>query len=572
MLTEQHLSRALREIDGKGYKAYKKLKGGYAFPDFKLHLDYIQGDPYARPSRICAELDLTEAGFPRWSWSTPVRRRALADYLVRAFHGETEQIPRVAGASGKSGGISIQRPGPEVLSRTAMLVAPPSLQCRFYVGLPGRGRSVMGRAVHTVLMRTVPALVRRCLNYHPEMLRSLNRHLESVEDQVAMRAQLAARDLIAFIGNDARLPRSSGVDSAPMENSVPFQSPAALEVKLDAPNSGEVSGMGIPAGVTLVVGGGYHGKSTLLDAIKLGTYDHAPDDGRERVVTRPDAVKIRAEDGRRVVGVNIDSFVNHLPDGRCTRRFHSEDASGSTSQATNIVEALEVGCRLLLIDEDTSATNFMVCDRRMQALVGNETIRPFIDHVRPLFQRFGVSTVMVVGGIGDYLDVADTVVLMDEFNPRAVTEQAAAIAKAFPTDRKPRNALPDFTEISRCPAPETINGLRHNGREKVDAPEKHILRFGEQRLDLSALEQIVDTAQTDCIGRALLYLRHRILNGDICLAAALDRLEGTLADRGLDVLNDSRDGNLANARRYEIAAALNRLRSLGLIREPPADG
>ncbi len=569
--TDQALSGILREIDDKPYKAYKRLKGGYAFADFQLYLDHIQGDPFARPSRICAQLDLDGAGFPSWSWHTPIRRRALADYLIRAFQDAAGRLVPMAGASGRSGRIHIQATGPEVLSRTALVITPPTMECRFYLGLPGRGRSVMGGAAHTMLLRMVPELVRGCLHFHTDMERSLVRHLESVEDQTALREQLTAANLTAFIGNGACLPRCSGVDSQPMQNAVRFQSPTELEVGLDTLNSGRVFGMGIPDGVTLIVGGGYHGKSTLLDAIMLGVYDHKPGDGRERVVSRADAVKIRAEDGRRVVGVDIEAFVRDLPDGRSTRRFTSEDASGSTSQAANIMEALEVGCGLLLIDEDTSATNFMVRDRRMRSLIGNETIRPYIDHVRPLFKQRGVNTIMVVGGIGDYLDVADTVLLMDEFCPRAVTETAASIAKAIPSQREPGSGPADFGESRRLPDPASINGRRRDGREKIDAPDTHTIRFGDQRLDLSALEQIVDPAQTLTIGRALIYLRDQILNGNTCIAEALGLLGERLTEHGPDILNDGRDGNLAQVRGYEIAAALNRLRSLSLAPAPPPE-
>ena len=174
-----------------------------------------------------------------------------------------------------------------------------------------------------------------------------------------------------------------------MKNGIHFVSPSSMEVTLNLPNHGPLKGMGIPKGITLIVGGGYHGKSTLLEALELGVYNHIAGDGREYVITESDAVKIRAEDGRSIKSADISLFINDLPNGKDTCCFYTEDASGSTSQAANVMEAIETGSRLLLIDEDTSATNFMIRDELMQRVVkrSQEPITPFIERVQWLAQE-----------------------------------------------------------------------------------------------------------------------------------------------------------------------------------------
>ncbi|RMD94921.1 MAG: ATPase, partial [Calditrichaeota bacterium] len=330
-----------------------------------------------------------------------------------------------------------------------------------------------------------------------------------------------------------------------------------------------ITGMGIPAGVTLIVGGGYHGKSTLLKALERGVYPHIPGDGREYVVTLPDAVKIRAEDGRRVEQVDISPFITNLPFGQNTKSFCTDDASGSTSQAANIMEALEAGARLLLVDEDTSATNFMVRDARMQALVHKqfEPITPFLDRVRQLYESLGVSTILVMGGCGDYLDVADTVIMMRNYLPVDITEEARKVAQSLPTRRR-QEVSSDFSlKVSRIPLPESFDPSRGKRPIKIDAKALDLILFGTDPIDLRYVEQLVDISQTRAVGYAINLACKKFMDGRTPLPAILDALENYLNEHGLDVLDPFRrgeqhPGNFARPRRFEIAAAINRLRTL----------
>ncbi len=326
--------------------------------------------------------------------------------------------------------------------------------------------------------------------------------------------------------------------------------------------------MGVPRGVTLIVGGGYHGKSTLLRAIERGVYDHVPGDGRERVVTDPTAVKVRAEDGRHVAGTDISNFIGRLPGGEDTTRFETLNASGSTSQAAAIVEALELGARTLLLDEDTSATNFMIRDARMQRLIApeHEPITPFIDRVAPLYRERGVSTIVVVGGSGDYFDVADTVVAMKQYRPENVTSEAWEVAEALPTDR--RQEAEGWTSIRpRAPLPGSVDPSR--GRRPVSIRVRSVDRvdFGRQHLDLAAVEQIVEVAQTRAIAHALVLARSEAIDGARSMEGALRAVLDSLAARGIVAVHPHEIGELAEFRIFELGAVLNRLRSLETVAE-----
>jgi len=499
------------------------------------------------------------------------RSRALgtAAFLARALARAARAAPRVGG-SGRSGEIDVESPGQEVLPQTAVQVDPSGgVEARFGVGLPAAGRRILGTRAATLLAEHVPELVRGSLLGSAHDPSELLRHAETNEDAEHLRAALAARGLVAFVADGALLPRRSGVDDRPLGGSdvVPFRSPASLRVVLEAPNAGPVAGMGVPLGITLVVGGGFHGKSTLLRALEAGVYNHRPGDGRERVVSDPDTVKVRAEDGRSVAGVDISAFIDGLPLGQDTHRFTTPNASGSTSQAATIVEALESGARALLVDEDTSATNFMLRDRRMQSLVPKdaEPITPFVDRVREIHQALGVSTVLVLGGSGDYLDVADTVVAMRRYEPHDVTAEARSVATANPTGRE-REAGPPL----RHPAPRVVEGScldPRRGRRAVHVkvPDLRTLLFGTDTVDLGAVEQIVSRSQVRAIGDALALLAHTLEGRRLTIPELLGEVEARVADGGLDVLDQRRPGDLSAFRRHELAAALNRLRSLRVV-------
>lgn len=462
----------------------------------------------------------------------------------------------------------MEAPGQEVLAQTAVLVGEDgAVEARFTVGLPAEGRRVLGRDAVRLFLDELPALVDRTLRGRAYDLDELRRHAYTNEDAEALRGALEGLGLVAFVADGAVLPRKSGVSQEPLEGPkvVPFVSPPTLRVEVELPHAGRITGMGIPRGVTLVVGGGYHGKSTLLRALERGVYNHRPGDGREQVVADAGAVKIRAEDGRSVQGVDLSPFIRGLPGGESTRFFCTPNASGSTSQAANLVEALEAGARLLLVDEDTAATNLMIRDRRMQALVPKEyePITPLVDRIRALYEDLGVSSVVVLGGSGDYLDVADTVIAMEAYRPRDLTVKAREVARSFPTGRWVEAAEPLRRPSPRIPLPQGPRpGEGRRRWVRVQPRGRRTLVLGDEELDLSSVEQIVSPSQARAIGQALVLVVRELLDGRTPLPVLLDRVEEAVAQGGLDVLDVVPRGDLAAFRRFELAAALNRLRSL----------
>ncbi|MDJ0898551.1 MAG: ABC-ATPase domain-containing protein [Xenococcus sp. MO_188.B8] len=563
-MSDNNLRSVLLRLDGASYKAYKDIKGNYQFSDFTLIIDYIQGDPFASPSKFRVKVPQSIAQFPKQLYKSRSREIALRDYLTRQFYHVASQISFRRG-TGKSGLITIASLKQEVLERTSAFIDDNDLEIRFVVGLPARGRRILGRQAAEMLCEDIPNIVEQALFYDSLDHQAIQHQVETVEDADWIRQQLSSKNLTAFVPNGAILPRRSGVDNRPLvENAISFQSPSSLEVAFNCPNRGAIKGMGIPEGITLIVGGGYHGKSTLLQAIELGVYNQIPGDGRELVVTNPNAVKIRAEDGRSIAGVNISPFINHLPGGKSTTNFSTTNASGSTSQAANIIEALEANAQLLLVDEDTSATNFTIRDRRMQMLIAKEKepITPFIDKVRQLYSDYGVSTILVMGGSGDYFEVADTVIAMDNYQPYDVTEQAKAIAKDYPSNRNTEGGTA-FGEITpRAPVNSSIDPSTHKRSVKLKVREVDDIAFGTEDIDLAAVSQIVDSAQLRAIAYAIVYAKDHYLDRQITIPEILDLVMRDLAEQGLDILTDFTQGDLALFRRFEFAAALNRLRTL----------
>lgn len=588
-LARQHLEERLGRIDGKGYKAYKQIEGEYDFGDYILNIDHAQGDPFAPPSRISVFVDHAKAGFPPDTYSNRSRRIGLADFLLRRFFLNARALSRKCG-TGNSGLITIDQPGQEILERTALVVTQEHIEARFMVGLPSSGRTILGQHAADMLLRRVPDLIRRTLffkhwilqgssgrinssldqgNDTPnDTLNDMYKHIGVNEDADCIREMLGEAGLVAFVADGAILPRRSGVDDRPKQTGtvVRFTSPQSLKVAFNVPNSKKISGMGIPRGITLIVGGGYHGKSTLLNAIQAGVYNHIPGDGREFVITDCGAVKIRAEDGRRIEKVNISMFVSNLPYGQDTTKFSTENASGSTSQAANIIEALEAGATLLLIDEDTAATNFMIRDKRMQMLIPKEKepITPFIDTVRKLFEERGVSTILVTGGSGDYLDVADRVIAMDCFVAHDLSQEARRIALANPTQRKVE-AHAGFRDIEpRIPIAQSIDASRGRKQVRISVQGTRAIILGRYTIDISRMEGLVHPSQARAIGQAIYHIR-KYMDGKRSLPEILDLVIDEIDRKGLAAIDERLSSDYARFRRIELAGALNRLPTLSVL-------
>ena len=567
MQTSKELQALLARIDRRGYPAYKDTRGAWQFPGYVLSIDHVQGDPFAAPSRLSVRVEGKTAAFPPELYRLPCQRVALQDALTRQFGRLAGQVSFQAKGSGHSGLIAVSRCGQEVLERTACQLDPRSggLVVRLEVGFPANGRTINARELEKILFDLLPRCVQGALLYRswdPGRLRAV---ADLAEDQHVLRETLPKLGLCAFVADGSILPRASGVSRRPMEGAVPFQTPPELAVEIDLPHRGRLRGMGVPRGVTLIVGGGYHGKSTLLKALELGVYDHIAGDGREYVVTDSSAVKIRAEDGRSIRKSDISLFINHLPNGRDTAAFTTEDASGSTSQAANVVEGLEAGADLLLMDEDTSATNFMIRDELMERVIHRdmEPITPFLHRVRELYENWGVSTIIVAGSSGSWFHMADRVIQMDRYVPRDITALAKQEAAAFPLELQlpPPGSRPDF---DRRPAPSPE--LREGDRVKLKNQGMDGVSLNRETIDLRYVEQLADSEQLTALGYCLLYAQRHLLDGRRTLTQVVDALEEALDRQGLAAVCGGSAGlpALARPRRQEIFACFNRFRGLRL--------
>lgn len=562
MNTATELRTKLRSIDHRGYPAYKELKGQYNFGDYTLSIDHVQGDPFAAPSRLSVLVKKDKAGFPEQYYDTPEKRITLQDHLTRLFGRWVASGSFQAKGSGKSGLLSVSRCGQQVLERTAMRIKNGDVTLRFEAGFPANGRTINARELERMLFDILPDCVRKSLYYGKIDKEKVKQAIWLCEDQQYIRQCLTQQGLCAFIAEGSVLPRESGVSEKPMKGAVAFRAPESLKITLNPPHRGEITGMGIPQGITLFVGGGYHGKSTILQALQNGVYNHISGDGREFVITDDTAFKLRVEDGRSITGVDISPFIKNLPNKKDTVHFSTEDASGSTSQAANLMEALESGSSLILIDEDTSATNFMVRDQLMAQVItpGEEPITPFISRVRGMYEDLGVSSVIVAGSSGAFFDVADTVIQMKEYVPIDITERAKQAAQAY-GQLADSTQFPSFNKM-RCPSPDMA--LKKEDRIKIKTMGTSELSLARENVELRYLEQLKDQEQSTALAYLLKYAQLKMMDGKKDLRQIGDFLEKQLDAQGLESLFERGEvsSQLARPRKQEIMACINRYRKL----------
>ncbi len=564
MKSSAELQTLLRQIDHKSYPAYKDTRGKYQFGQYILSIDHVQGDPFAAPSKVSILVAGRTAAFDKGCYETKHRRIAFQDYLLRRMAAKVKDYSFKAKGSGKSGLLGVSQPGQEILERSACTVEPASgdITIRMEVGFPANGRTINSGELVKILFDFLPVCVRQTLLASSCKKEVLEGVLYLADDQQYIREQLPTRGLAAFVADGAILPRKSGVSSLPMREGIPFRTPASMEVTLDLPHHGPLNGMGIQKGITLIVGGGYHGKSTLLEALELGVYNHIAGDGREYVITDDSAMKLRAEDGRSIQGTDISMFIRNLPNGRDTSCFSTEDASGSTSQAAATVEAMEMGAGVLLIDEDTSATNFMIRDELMQRVVSRdvEPIIPFIDRVRELYDTWGISTILVAGSSGSYFHKADCVVQMNKYQPVEITELAKKEAERFPLvlEEARKAQAPNWKRVVRRDA-----AFARDDRIKMKTMGRDGFSINRETVDLRYVEQLADSEQLTALSHILKHMKLQVFDGRRTLQEAVEYLVRGMGEKGFAAFcGGDIPGNLAMPRKQEIYATLNRCREL----------
>lgn len=566
----EQLREKIRAIDHKGYPACKDLRGRYDAGNYQISIDHVQGDPFASPSNLSACIDLDIAGFPEEYRKSRHVIRAILDRILRRFSMELDHISHQIPGSGASGLFATSRPGQEILERSACEIRDGRLILRFLAGFPARGRTIDGRGLEKMLCDLLPPVLKKILFYRNWDPAELRKTYELAEDQQYIREEIKKRNLVAFVANGSILPRQSGVSDKPMKDAVRFVSPESLAITLDLPHAGKMTGMGLPAGVSLIVGGGYHGKSTLLKALQSCVYDHIKGDGREYVITDETAMKIRAEEGRYIRDLDISAFIHDLPDGRDTEHFCTEDASGSTSQAAAVMESMESGARVLMIDEDTSATNFLVRDELMKRVVSDsqEPITPLIAYLRELYEKQGISTIIVAGSSGVFFGTADTVLQMDAYRPYDIKEKSDYLLKEYPVFLpKGTKELP-FPENRVCAIGQFRAKVRRDYRGNLKTDDRIKCKVSgtdgfsidRQFVDLRLVEQIADTEQVAALAGILRELLKKGSGKKTCVQIAEEALE-QIERSGVSVFSGGTKAcGLAAPRKQEILSMLFRYR------------
>ena len=566
MKNKEDLKKELIKIDHKSYGMYKTLGNSYSFGNYILYIDHVQGDPFASPSRLRFEVKKERHGFPEEYYKEKHRRFALEDQVLRRFLYQLRQMDKGFMGSGKSGRITTCPANQTVQERIAVIFSKEQMELRFEMGFPARGRTIMAKEMQKLVFEILPQLAENTLfyrNWDTKNKEHLKQAIFLADDQKALREELKKRNLTAFVADGAVLPRESGISDRPMRGAVPFSSPESMKIELELPHKGRIAGMGIPEGITVIVGGGYHGKSTLLKALEQGVYDHIAGDGREYVVADNSGVKIRAEDGRSVLHTDISLFINHLPAGQDTTDFSSENASGSTSQAANLIEAVEAGAKLLLLDEDTSATNFMIRDKVMARLVSDEKepITTLLRHIRGIYKELGISFVIVVGSSGDYLSVADQVLQMDHYKVKDVTQEAKAICE----ECNIAGAYAE-TKIKMPIFSRKLNPVKA-GRRKIKSMGTDTVLIDREAIDVRYLEQISESGQTTALAYMMGWILDNVKSQEE-LSHLAERIYNMIEKQGMEAVIPANysAGHPVLPRKQELYACLSRYRSAKIVR------
>jgi len=550
--TDDPLRLLLRAIDGQPYAHYARLRGVHVRTPFEIEVDRVPADPFAGPARLRVRVPAALTGIPGELLSTATGRTAVEDFLTRAA---AEALRDLFGRAGPlppgAGRLFMEVPGPAVLERTTCRVRDDVVELRLSVDLPARGRSALGLQAETLLAETVPRLATASLTVSQRRLSALRLHVAAVEDHAALQQALAARGLVAFVADGARPGRDPG-GLLPHREAVPFRAPDSRAITLPLPHAGNVRGLGIPAGVTLLAGPAFHGKSALLAALAASVRPHPPGDGRERIAALPSALAVTAAAGRALRRLDLSAFVVDLPEGGAPADLSSDEAPAALAQAAGVVEAVESGVRLLLVDEDGAAPGFLVRDARMQRLVPRPpaSLLTLMERGRALYERLGVSTLLATAGAGDYLEIADTVLRVQDFAVEDVTEQARTIARATASMRL-EEPIPELQAPARREGAGPAPGLR------ASLAGARAVRLGDEILDLSSLEALSEPAEVRGMARLLADAAARLRPGT-SLAEVVAETE--------DVALDGTEEDLARPRTVDLYAALVRWRALRVLR------
>jgi len=537
------LKSLIQYIGNKSLHSYKSIEGTYLFKNFVLFIDYAQEHPSDPPGRFRIQIDQETAKFPLDTFSNRTREIALRDFLSRTFYHAIR-------AFSPDDFIIFEYPGQEIIERTSAFVDSSFVEVRFEAKLYSNGNILGTEDVEDFLFLRLPQIVESSLIFNNIEKEKLYKHIETSEDADFLRIELENLRLIAFIAEDSILPRISEENQLPLnENeSIPFRSPYNLKMDVELPNRGQISGMGIPRGITFITGAQVSGKSTLLNAIQMGIYNHIPGDGREFVVSNPNSVKVHSEKGRNINNVDISAFLPALEDANCYSTAHSDNI---ISEAANIIESIEIGADVLLLDEDTSAPGFLLQIGENNANISNEAtpVIPYIYKVKSLFREYMISTIMVIEDPQGSYQAADFVIRMKDNKAEDITLEIKDEAEQVGTNENfgfIQERIPNFGNTADLKEPDNI------ANENVALSSKEEMRF---------IEQIVSASQLFAIEKAIEYSK-KYIDGKKTFRQVTSLVMLDIGRSGLDILDSDLSGNYAEFRRIELVSALNRLNCL----------
>ena len=553
----------LAEIDGKPFAEYERLLGDFDFARYVIKCSKIEITRDAENPVFNIRVPQSIAELPGHLYDSPVRRTALEDYLVRNLCAVTERIARFNESGWARRNILIAEPGQKILPRTAVIVTKEYIDARIRIALPYKVYATGERLVDAEMARKVffedlPEVVSSSIFCCNLDLDEAEEFVNGMEDADRVRQTLSTLGLVSFVGEGSLLAREPNSDLPDYERIAPFEVSESAQTEIEVPNSGKIIGLGIPVGLTVVLGDAANGRKDFMSAIAAGVFNHIPGDGREAVVTVSDAVQIEVDRGRSVQEVNITPFLSEAEDGN-PASYSTRSADSFISQAAGTIEALEVGARVLIFDENTSASAFLTTDARVAALLGSTPRASLAQRARQIVDELGIS--LVIGGenlVAEYIPLADTVLKVEDFQVTNITEEAKALNLALPPEAAAVNLGPMLGR-SRWIMPSSIDAAVGNKDVVIEAVDLKAIQFGRSVIELDSVPQIADESQTLTLGLLLYYAKLRYMQEGYPLREMLDMIDRDLSSEGLGTISRDLRGDLARPRRYELAAALNRL-------------
>jgi predicted ABC-class ATPase len=554
----------LKELDGQPIESYQQIVGDYDFTRYVIKCHPFRVKDAEILPLFSIRVPQTIAEIPSVLIESPIRRTALEDYLLRAFSAEVDKLASFDMTGLAKRNIVVTSPEQKILPRNTILVTGEYVELRVAIQLPLQQTLVDGVVTYAVdgvrmqeiLFDELMESVVNSLLYCNMDAEDVELFVQSMDNADRLRQHLNASGQVAFLAEGSLLDRAELSDLPDYEHAVPLGLADGLGEPVDTPYAGTVNGLVVPSGLTVILGEADGGRIELMDALAQGIYNHVNGDGREHCVTVPDAVEIISEPGRSVQNVDLSAFYR---EDVSKQHFSSDWADSFDSQAASLMEALEAGSRVLLIDEQTSCPTFLGTDSRLDEVLGEPSHISLAARARQMVDELGISIVIAGSNlVAEYIPVADTVLQVSQ----SVVSDVTAVTKELdvsPAAVAPSIQLSSLLSRLRWIMPSSIDPSIGHEDVFVKVDEDGLMQFGRIIMDAEDISQLVSLDQLRAIGLTFYYLKLRYVDEGYSLREILDLVDRDISNEGLNALARDFCGNLARPRRYEVAAMLNRL-------------